>query len=354
MEQNILTLKVDRIEKETNDAAAIYLRASGGENFTFVPGQFLTLLLEDEGREVKRCYSIFTSPDELPELGIAVKRIESGKISGKLVDSFKPGDEIKAMAPLGNFTVEPDANTKRTLILFGAGSGITPLMSILTSTLKTEPGSRVMLYYGNRNEDSIIFRKRLDALQQEFGDRLAVLHSLSSPSAQWQGETGRLTKEKALGELKTIDESTLDSAEFYICGPDGMMKDIHEGLEEIGIEPEKVHRENFTLSISQDFLTELEDVDRKVTVILGGERHVITVHPGDSILETALNNGLQLPSSCQSGACCSCRTRLISGQVYLADQTCLADEDIEKNFCLTCVGYPLSDDVVVDYDDPEI
>lgn len=347
--ESYLTLKVTDVISETEDAKTILFREESGSEIEFLPGQFLTVCFLFEGEEVRRSYSISTSVTDNPHIGITIKKTPEGHATNYLADTVKPGDSVKAFPPLGHFTVDISPEKNHELVLIGAGSGISPLMSILKSTLIIEPESRVTLFYGNRNIDSIIFRKELDDLENYYKRRLKVVHVLSRPEDDWTGLKGRITKELFLQLLKENNASK--NTHFYICGPNGMIISVLSALAAEDIDPKRVHTEYFKVTIEENEDVPDEEVKpRKVTIIFQGKEHIITVNPGDSILDAALEQGLELPNSCRVGQCSSCRAKMISGKINLVEQTALTEEEIKQSYCLTCVGFPLSDDIVIDYD----
>jgi ring-1,2-phenylacetyl-CoA epoxidase subunit PaaE len=347
--ESYITLKVTDVIQETDEAKTFIFREQSGNVINFIPGQFLTLCFLFNGEEIRRSYSISTSIAEEPHIGITIKKTLEGHATNYFVDNIKVGDTLKAFPPLGRFVVEVSPEKKHELVLVGAGSGISPLMSILKSTLITESESRVTLFYGNRNVNSIIFRKDLEYLERFYAGRLKVIHVLSQPDSEWLGRKGRITKELFLGLLKEHNPS--NEAHFYICGPNGMIISVLSALAQENIDPKRTHTEYFSVSIQENEDVPDEEIKpRKVTIIFQGKEHIITVNPGDSILDAALEQGLELPNSCRVGQCSSCRAKMISGKVNLVDQTALTEEEIKQSYCLTCVGFPLSDDIVIDYD----
>lgn len=350
VKSGLLQLRVEKIVHETPDAISIIFKETEGKELTFKPGQFLTFVFDREGKEVRRSYSIFTSPSRLPEIGIAIKKVPGGYVSDTKLDDIKVGDVLAALVPMGNFIRKGDP--KKNLVFFGAGSGITPLLAIIEDCLNDSYVQHITLHYANRNEKSIIFKDRLTELESASGGKLEVVHHLTQPLNGWKGSPGRIDKAKAFSLISAIPEDLRSETAFYMCGPGAMMDNICEAAQESGFAKIDLHREFFTLSIKNESRLPVEQVPRDVTVIAGGRSYDIIVQPGDSILETALDAGIDLPFSCQYGSCGSCMTKLVSGKVVMIEQTALSDEEIEKGFCLTCVGYPVSDNVIVNYDDP--
>lgn len=345
-----MNLVVDEIHHETEDTLNILLHEKDNRDLSFIPGQFLTFIFDADGKETRRGYSIWTSPDELPQVGVAIKKFKDGVSTKYLLERLKVGDVIQSLPPLGNFTVEPNKNKDRNLVMFGAGSGITPLMSHLQSVLKYEQMSKVLLLYGNRDEDSIIFKDRLEELQNEYPERLKIVHSLSRPSEDWDGPKGRIDRDKVLDLFKNYPECINKKTEYYLCGPEEMMQIIMDLLKENNVERKRIHREIYTTKIL-DETDEIEEKDREVTLILKGERHRLLVPPGEPILQVGLEQGLEIPNSCQFGNCTTCKAKLLSGKLKLVEQTALSEEELEQGYCLTCVGFPASDNVVVMYEE---
>ncbi|RJR10096.1 ferredoxin--NADP reductase [Candidatus Parcubacteria bacterium] len=346
---DFLNLIVDEINNETEDTLSILLHERDNRDLSFLPGQFLTFIFDADGIETRRGYSIWTTPDELPQVGVAIKKFKDGVTTKYLLENLKVGDHINSLPPLGNFTVEPNPAAERSLVMFGAGSGITPLMSHLQSILKYEPKSNVFLFYGNHDEKSIIFYEKLQSLTKQYSERFFVEHCLSHPSDKWQGISGRISKDCAIELLNKYADKLKDKTEYYLCGPEEMMQNAMDLLKERGIDRKDIHREIYTTKIL-DESDEIEEKEREVTIILNGDRHKVIVQPGEAILEKALENGLAIPNSCQFGNCGTCKAKLLSGKLKLIEQTALTDEDIKQGYCLTCVGYPASDNVVIMYE----
>lgn len=345
-----IKLRVENLFRETHDSITLELVEKDGKEINFKPGQFLTFIYNIDGEEIRRGYSISSSPENLPKIRVTIKKIEDGYVSDHIFDTLKVGEIINAVPPLGNFTVQPPTGSKRNLVFFGAGSGITPLTSMIEYTLHNDPKAKVFLYYGNRNLKSIIYKDLFDTLKKEYPNNFYVEHILSKPDENWKGVKGRITKEVTAEILKRDFKKEKEISDFYLCGPSDMMKNIIEALKEFGVEKNRIHREIYTTTVvDQD--QEYEDIPRVVTIIFQDKEQKLTVNPGKSILHTALDAGLDLPNSCQYGNCSTCRAKLLSGQLKLIDQTALSDEEIEKGYCLTCVGYPVTDNVVILYED---
>ncbi len=349
--KDILNLEITDIDKQYEDTICLSLEESTNRIDHFSPGQFLTLLIDDNGEEVRRGFSIASSPDELPKIMLAIKKVDDGIISNYLYDKINIGDTLRSLPPMGNFTVETNPNNSRHLVMIGAGSGITPLFSQLKSVLKNEPQSKVTLHYGSRNESSVIYKNELDEFEKSYGDRFIVHHYLTQPSEGWDGITGRIDKDKITEYIISNDDSIGVKVDYYLCGPEGMMKEVTEALSDKGVSSKKIHREIYHTSVV-DEEEDIELLPREVTIIFQGEEHKLLIDPEKSILQTALDSGLELPNSCQFGNCSTCKAKLLSGKLQLIEQTALSEDELEQGFCLTCVGHPVTDGVVILYEDP--
>ncbi|MBL6448026.1 ferredoxin--NADP reductase [Fulvivirga sp. 29W222] len=347
-------LKVKEIIQETKDAITIVFE-SPEDKINYKSGQFLTLIVPMEGKDVRRAYSLCSSPFVDGDLAVTVKRVEGGLMSNWLPDNLKVGDTMRIMEPMGVFTTEYKSDNKRHIIMFAGGSGITPMMSITKSMLTQEPDSIISLIYCNRNIDSIIFKEKLDQLQTDYEGRFRVIHILDDAPMNWQGHSGLLNHGMLVKIFERIPNWGEDNTTYLMCGPEGMMKNVENLLDEQKIDKSRVFKESFVAGTIDKELkkegaesVEGEIVTREVTVIYDGEEHKFTVEPDATILETALDLGIDLPYSCQSGLCTACRGKCISGKVKLDEEEGLSESEIEEGYVLTCVGHPLSDDVVIE------
>lgn len=350
------SLQIREVIQETADAITIVFEHPEAGKLTYKPGQFFTLMPQIEGKQVRRAYSVCTSPYSDEYAAVTVKRVEGGLVSNFLADSLKSGSMLDVMEPMGNFTITPDAANERHVVLFGGGSGITPLMSIAKSILLQEPNSRVSLVYANRDEDSIIFNKALEALEEQHAERFTLVHVLDEAPTGWAGPSGLLNPSMLAEIIEKLPERSAASTEYFMCGPEGMMKVVEETLAGLNIPKDKIHKESFVAGktekneqeLPSPAGTESDERPREVTVILDGEEHVFEVEPGKTILETALDMDIDLPYSCQSGLCTACRGKCISGKVRLEEDEGLSEQELAEGYVLTCVGHPLTDDVVIE------
>jgi ring-1,2-phenylacetyl-CoA epoxidase subunit PaaE len=264
--KNYLYLEVIKVQKETTDSLTLTLKEKNNKSLDFTPGQFLTFIFEIDGREIKRGYSISSSPSELPLLKITIKKVSGGYTSKFLFESLKEGNTIKSLPPLGSFTVKPNKNNKNKYVFFGAGSGITPLYSMIKSILSVEKESKVYLLYGNRNEESIIYKNGFDELKRTY-DNFFITYILSRPSVDWRKKTGRISYDLTVEFVKKHINGFDENTEFFMCGPEGMMKEIMKALKDLKVNREKIHREIYHVEII-DETEEVEEKEREVTLFL--------------------------------------------------------------------------------------
>ncbi|MGY2132041.1 2Fe-2S iron-sulfur cluster-binding protein [Hymenobacter sp. HD11105] len=366
MSSPYLTLNVVEITHETSDAVTIHLELPNRQPIASQPGQFLTLILPcgPGGKKERRSYSLSSTPHEAPRLSVTVKRVPGGLVSNYLLDTVRVGQQMEVMAPLGNFTIKPSPKSARSLVLVGAGSGITPLMSILKAVLREEPQSHVLLVYGNRNEESVIFREQLAQLEKQSGGRLQVEHVFSQPTNPNSCQhKGRLNRTMLLRILEQRHQFPAEQAEYFLCGPDGLMQEARAALDLLGVPAAKIHRESFVAAADiteaaaaqpgghGDVSTADDDgkiVTRTITINYEGSEYELVVEPNQTILEAALDQDIDLPYSCQAGLCTACRGKCLSGKVHLDEREGLSDSEMKQGYVLTCVGHPLTADVVIE------
>ncbi|MFL5728724.1 MAG: 2Fe-2S iron-sulfur cluster-binding protein [Cytophagaceae bacterium] len=346
-------LQVKDIIRESEDAITIVFDKAG-HPISYKPGQFLTLIIPVEGEKLRRSYSLCSAPGIDQDLAVTVKKVAGGKVSNHLFGTLKKGDFIEVMHPMGTFTIETDYHKKRDIILIGAGSGITPLMSILKSVLANEPLSNVYLIFGNRNESSIIFKESLNELKKQHGDRFTIVHVLSQPLSKLTLPVGRINRSELIKILETFPKISFTSADYFLCGPEGMMDEARKALEVLKVPANKIHKESFLSSGSQQSSGEVveskEITTQEVTIVYQGTEYKITVPPEKSILQTALDADIDLPYSCQSGMCTACMGKCVNGKVKMDESDGLSDREISQGFVLICVGHPASSGVVIEVD----
>lgn len=343
------TLKVKEVVKETADTVTIHFKQPLFKKVKYKAGQFLTLIVPINGKKERRSYSMSSAPALDNTVAVSVKRVEGGLVSNYINDHVKAGDSLEVMEPLGNFIFEPDKKKKRNLVLFGGGSGITPLMSMLKSALFLEPETTVSLVYANSNEESIIFAKKLDELKAKFGDRLTLVHNLSKPKDESYPYSGRMDDVRVVNILNLLPNASNDS-EYYICGPEGMMEAVKQGLKTRKVSASKIFTESFVSTTTDEQLAEATgDIETQtVKITVDGQTHEVLVRPDQSILEAGLDEGLDMPFSCQSGLCTACMGKCKSGQIKMIDGDGISEDEINKGYVLLCVGHPLTASVEVE------
>lgn len=339
------TLKVKEVVHIAKDAVNLVFEPQ--DDFDYEPGQFITIIDKVNGEKVRRAYSLCTTPfvDDYP--AVTVKRVSGGRMSNHLNDNMKEGDLVEIMEPMGMFTTTYNETQARHAVFFGGGSGITPLYSILRSVLIKEPNSKVSLVYGNRSDAYIIFRDSLKQLQEKYGDRLQVIHILEEGAADYSGRMNTSFVKEVTDKLG-CDAAT----EFHICGPQPMMDVVVEGLSASGYSQDKIRLESFEAGKTspKEIIAAASDGanESEVSIILDGERHEITVDKSKPVLDAALDKGLDMPYSCQSGLCTACRGKCVEGEISVDEAEGLSQDELNDGYVLTCVGKPLSDRIVVE------
>ena len=348
------TLKVKDIRKETNQAVSIAfeLPADLKNTFSFESGQYVTVKKNVDGEDIRRSYSICSTPFE-EEIRIGVKKIDNGKMSGFLNDQLTVGDELEIMPPAGNFTAKNHAGN---IIGVAAGSGITPVFSLLKSVIKA--GGKFTLFYGNINEASTIFKKELDALATNHPNNF-VVHYTYDEGAVSQLEAiqcGRIDEQK-MNDFIKLNLEILKADGFYICGPEAMINTVNETFKKMGVADEKIHFELFTTPVKKAESLEQAAPDSSyegtshVTVIMDGEEFEFDLNSkGATILDTAIEQGADAPFSCKGAVCCTCKAQIVEGKATMEMNYALSDEEVADGFILTCQAHPASDKLVVDYD----
>jgi ring-1,2-phenylacetyl-CoA epoxidase subunit PaaE len=352
------SLQVKKVERETDDCVSITFTVPENlkELFQYKHGQTLTIKKKFGEEEVRRNYSICSSPFE-NKLQVAVKKVEGGLFSTYANDELKAGNVLEVMPPIGKFNTELHSSQKKNYVAFVAGSGITPVLSIIKTTLMTEPHSSFTLVYGNRTKNTIIFKEELEALKDKFIDRFSIYHILSRERSDAQINNGRIDIDKLnLLFNKLIDLKKCD--EFFLCGPEEMIFCIKGYLAGKEVAPEKVHFELFTVPGQKQGTRNKKQETRnntgqqaKVSVKLDGITFDFDLgYESESILDAALKQGADLPYACKGGVCTTCKARLTSGKVVMDVNWSLEPDEIEKGFILTCQSHPTTEKVVVDFD----
>ena len=343
-DERFMNVKIHEVVPIAKDAVNLVFEKPAG--FNYQPGQFITIISEVNGKKIRRAYSLCTTPFEDDQPAVTVKRVPDGAMSNFLNDNARVGQEIEIMEPMGMFTTDYNPSAKRNVILFGGGSGITPLISILRSILLKEAESNVTLVYANRSEEYIIFKDLLRDLEEKH-ENFHLFHILEEGEANF---TGRLTDE--IISKVTAEQGADSSSEFFICGPQPMMDIAFAGLERAGFKQNQIRMESFEAGkTSPESIVASEDASvgvSQVTILLDGEEHLVEVKKGESILDTALDAGLDMPYSCQSGLCTACRGNCLEGEITTEEAEGLSGEELEEGYVLTCVGKPVTDKVKVE------
>lgn len=345
-------LRVLRTRAETEDATSLSFHVPPPlrETFHWRAGQHVTLRFHLDGRERRRSYSISETPFAGGPLCVTVKRVPGGLVSNHINRNVVPGSSIDVMPPFGGFCLDPDPRARRTYYLFGAGSGITPLYSMLCSVLLAEPHSAVSLLYGNRDADAIIFGEDLARLERESGGRLTVRHVLSSPSRSLSVRPWRLGRISARGVAEFIEEHPpyAQDTRHYICGPGDMNLVVRAALLGMDVPAERIHTENYGPALPPD--DSVPGVAAALEARLDGELLSVPAAEGQTILDAMRATGAAPPYSCESGVCGACRARLRDGSVHLRARMALTDAEMERGAILTCQALPTSSKVTVEYD----
>lgn len=349
-------LAVRDVKRETADAVSIAFAVPTelAEAYRFVPGQYLTLRATVDGEDMRRSYSICSAPDD-DELRIAVKKVDNGLFSTWANSSINAGDEVAVMTPTGRFGQEKTTGDGRIHVGFAAGSGITPILSIIRGILKREPTSRFFLFYGNRSTDDILFRETLEELKDVFLSRVGVFHVLSKEEQDLPILNGRIDGAKVRLLLRSmVPAASID--QVFVCGPAGMIEDLEATLADLGVAREKIHIERFVSALdgrprAQPAPIAASAPPKNVAaLIVDGKRRDVPVAEGEAILDAALRAGMDLPYACKGGMCSTCRAKVVEGKVEMALNYSLEPWEIAAGFVLTCQSHPLTDKVVIDYD----
>lgn len=350
-------LTVTGVAPDTRESVIVTLKPGPGEEdlFRFTQGQYLTFRRDFDGHEVRRCYSICSGTQE-GALKVGIKRVDGGAFSCWANEELTVGQTVEAMPPLGSFNAPIEPGQDRFYVGFAGGSGITPILSIVKTVLALEPGSQFTLVYANRQVSSIMFREDIEDLKNRYLGRFQVIHILKSDAQDTELFSGRVDEEK-LGDLfeTLIDPRDIDLA--FLCGPHGMMDIVRKSLVDRGVGADRIRQELFKsdqpgrLPASQRPEVKdgrAKDADLKLTI--DGTTREIHMEPGETILEAAHRHDIDAPYSCCAGVCSTCRGRVLEGQVEMAANHALEDDEIRDGYVLTCQSRPLTKRLVVSYD----
>lgn len=348
-------LAIRDLRRETRDAVSIAFAVPPdlAADYHFAPGQYLTLRTLMDGEEVRRSYSICSGPDD-GELRIAVKKVDGGAFSVWAAEDLKSGDELDVMMPTGRFGMLHDVGEGRTYVGFAAGSGITPIVSIVRGVLAREPASRFFLFYGNRTTQDMLFREALEDLKDRYLGRFSLFHVLSQEEQDIPILHGRLDRDKVEVLLRAmVPASAVDH--IFICGPTGMSDEIETTCLDLGVAPERIHVERFVSGLGgkprpKAAIVEGTPPKAVAALIVDGKRREVPVAEGEAILDAALRAGMDLPFACKGGMCSTCRAKIVEGETRMEVNYSLEPWELEAGFVLTCQAHPVSGRVVVDYD----
>jgi ring-1,2-phenylacetyl-CoA epoxidase subunit PaaE len=348
-------LAVSDLRREAPDAVSLTFAIPKelSDDYGFMPGQYLTLRTTMDGEEVRRSYSICSGPDD-GELRIAVKKVDGGAFSSWAADDLKCGDQLDVMTPTGRFGVTHMPDAARVYAGFAAGSGITPILSIVKGVLAREPNSRFFLFYGNRSTSGMLFLEELEELKDRFMQRLSLFHVISGEEQDIPILHGRLDGEKVRVLLRSlVPAASVDHV--FICGPAGMSEDVEATCRELGIAEDRIHVERFVSEFGgkprpRKVIPASAPPKALAALVIDGKRREVPVAEDESILDAALRAGMDLPFACKGGMCSTCRAKLVEGEAQMEVNYSLEPWELKAGFILTCQARPVSDKVVVDYD----
>lgn len=343
-------LAIKEITRETPQAVSVLFNVPDEikETYRFTAGQYINLKLTLDGNEIRRAYSICSTP-ESGELRIAIKAIKNGYFSKFANEQLTAGKVLEVGTPEGKFTFEPDATRLKNYVAFVAGSGITPVMSILQTVLEKEPNSTFVLVYGNKSTDDTIFYNQLHDLQLKYVGRFFVHYVFSQQKAEDQ-LFGRIEKSTVNFVLKNKHKEK-EFDKFYLCGPEEMINTVSSVLKENNVKEKDIKFELFSTSTSEKETQKSLDGHTKITVLVDGDETSFEMSQKQTLLEAALKQGLDAPYSCQGGICSSCIARISKGTAEMKKNTILTDGEIAEGLILTCQAHPTSSEIFVDYDD---
>ena len=362
------SLKVAMVRRITEAAIQIGFKipSKKKEIFQFDPGQYLTISLTVNGKKVRRAYSICSAVHE-PIISILVKRVDQGMVSNYLNDEVSVGDTFDVLPPNGHFKLALEEQTKHHYYFFGAGSGITPLMSMIGSILEKEPHTSCHLLYGNRDEDNILFQKKLDRLQLVYKDRFTLKYLLSqpkknqrkgvfsflqSPIVEWKGGVGRVGESSIAQFFQSTKAENKQIDGYFICGPNPMIEGTYNGLLNLQIKKDLIHREYFTAPINADDTIASADrqaIDSRVSIQLDGQKIDLHIQDDTNIVQALLDKNIEPPYSCLSGTCSTCMAKLVKGDVAMDVSIGLEEDEKENGYILTCQAHPLTEKVEIHY-----
>ncbi|MCE7058889.1 ferredoxin--NADP reductase [Dyadobacter sp. CY343] len=346
MSDSTISLQVRQIIPEVNDAKTFVFERTDGQPLVYQAGQFLTFLINLHGHEVRRSYSMSSAPgvDQFP--AITIKRVPNGEISRFWIDLVQEGEIFTALQPSGRFVLEDSLPVERDIVLIGAGSGITPLFSILKQALTKDERSHITLIYASRNIRDTLFSHEILKWQDNFPTRFHVIHVHSQPSDEWNGIRGRINNTR-LEQLvtKSLKFDRTD-ARFFICGPFDLMRSAEITLHFMGFRKDQIRKENFVITSPPP--PPPDSHPHNILLNFGGQLHRLHVPAHFTVLDAALSQGIKLPYSCKGGRCSTCAGICKNGKVHMSVNEVLTDKDLAEGWILTCSSYVDTDDVVIE------
>ena len=350
-------LKIKSLYKETDDCSVVSFEVPQElfEEFTFRQGQHLTLKADIDGEDTRRSYSLCSSPLD-KEWTVAVKQIPGGKFSTYVHDILRTGDVLEVMAPSGNFGVEVQASKEKNYLFFAAGSGITPMLSMVKTHLAQEPSATCKLFYVNKTAKSIIFKEELEQLRNTYFGRFEIYYFLTKEKRDIDLFNGRFDDEK-MSVLTSTFIDIPDTSEVFLCGPEDMVHFVSDYLIEAGLPKSHLHFELFVSGLSEEDKQRVERLAKQniegveVIIVDGGKEFQFTMTKEyDTILDAALGAGADLPFACKGGVCSTCKCEVLEGSVEMKVNYALVESEVAQNFVLSCQAVPTSDTVKVDFD----
>ncbi len=355
MSTKFYSLEVAEIRRETPGcvSVAFTVPTSIENDFAFEAGQYLTIKKTIQNQELRRSYSLCSAPHE-NEWRVAIKQIPDGVFSGYANHELQVGDTLEVLAPMGNFKFTPDAQAQKNYLLIAAGSGVTPIFSILKTILTAEPNSTVTFFYGNKGQTEIIFREELEALKNKYLDKLNLVHVFSRENTGVPLLKGRIDTERIQKLLQAfLKGQTIDAA--FLCGPQQMILAAKDELVQFGVASNQIHFELFHAEPIQKRAEEAVQVpafDSKIELIMDGEvTNFYLSSQGPTILDAAYQAGADAPFACKGGVCCTCKAKVLRGEVTMDINYALTPEEVEQGYVLTCQAHPKSTDVLISFDD---
>ena len=339
---------IQDIKQETANAVSVAFNVPEHlkSEFNFTAGQYITLKKEIKGEEVRRAYSICSTPKS-GEIRVAIKAVENGTFSTYATSDLKAGDAIEITAPEGRFELQPEAN--KNYIAFAAGSGITPILSMIKTVLENEPTANFTLVYGNKSTLDTIFYDELNQLKETYSNQFKLHYIFSRQDVKNQLR-GRIDKSVTNYFVKNVyKETSFDAA--FLCGPEEMIHEVSKTLESNNILKENIHFELFTATIDEEAAATIKEGTTEITVLLDDEETTFTMQQTDDILAASLRNDLDAPYSCQGGVCSSCLCKVTEGKAVMVKNSILTDSEVEEGFVLACQAYPTTPIISIDFDD---